>query len=333
MRNPTCFCQGDCDYGCVGGFDLERVIDDFIFLCFFVGNDFLPHLPSLEIRLGAIDTLCDLYKCHFAKLGGFICNGGQVDMGRAKIFCMELGGLEDELLRRHRQEEDKDKSKRRMREDEVKNRKTGKKHKDMLQRVADIATVPRAAPHLMSMRPADKAAEEGAVDEAQKAAAYEQALGRDAAVCLLFDQIKNFAELPDDAESERLPTNLNGYQRAMAHLYCEELGVTAQSKGSEPNREMWLIKKSDANESAATKFKRELDALVKTRQTREIEEDAVMLGVPGWKQRYYARKFQGLDHTQCESIAQHYIEGLCWVMRYYFEGERETWGPVESRLR
>jgi 5'-3' exonuclease len=37
-------------------------IYDYIFLCFFLGNDFMPHFPSINIRTGGVDKMINAYK-------------------------------------------------------------------------------------------------------------------------------------------------------------------------------------------------------------------------------------------------------------------------------
>ena len=43
-------------------FDKETVVNDFIFLSFMVGNDFLPNIPSLEIIQKGIEIMFDVYR-------------------------------------------------------------------------------------------------------------------------------------------------------------------------------------------------------------------------------------------------------------------------------
>jgi 5'-3' exoribonuclease 2 len=84
-------------------FSLEQAIDDWVLLIFFVGNDFLPHLPSLEIREGAIDTLLKIWKQELPRMGGYMTNHGILEMSRAQIILEGLARREDEIFRRRRE--------------------------------------------------------------------------------------------------------------------------------------------------------------------------------------------------------------------------------------
>ena len=45
----------------------------------------------------------------------------------------------------------------------------------------------------------------------------------------------------------------------------------------------------------------------------------IKLGTPGWKKRFYSKKF-GCDSAQSQDVVKAYVEGLCWVMKYYYQG-------------
>ena len=46
----------------------DKFINDFIFICYFLGNDFLPHLPSIDVNIGGLDIILDAYTNTFVKL-------------------------------------------------------------------------------------------------------------------------------------------------------------------------------------------------------------------------------------------------------------------------
>ncbi|KAG8887726.1 5'-3' exoribonuclease 2 [Tulasnella sp. 332] len=86
-------------------FDLELAIDDWVFLIFMVGNDFLPNIPSLDIKQGAITTLLSIWKTELHKMGGFLTDNGSVNLSRLQIILEALGKQEGDIFILAHQEE------------------------------------------------------------------------------------------------------------------------------------------------------------------------------------------------------------------------------------
>ena len=79
-------------------FSVERIIDDFVFFCFFIGNDFLPSLSSLDISEGSLDNIIEMYKQYLPKMNDYITQAGQIHWDRAEPFINMLGSHENEAF-------------------------------------------------------------------------------------------------------------------------------------------------------------------------------------------------------------------------------------------
>lgn len=88
---------------------MERSIDDWVFLCFFVGNDFLPHLPSLDIREGAIEKLVELWKKMVGSGLGYLTDSGNIDLDLCCSLMKDLGEVEDTIFRERKEAESRKK--------------------------------------------------------------------------------------------------------------------------------------------------------------------------------------------------------------------------------
>ncbi|XP_063367692.1 5'-3' exoribonuclease 2 homolog [Cydia amplana] len=222
-------------------YDFERALDDWVFMCFFVGNDFLPHLPSLEIREGAVDRLVNLYKKCVFKTRGWITDSGDVNLDRVQLIMDELGQVEDEIFRRRHANELNFKAR-----EKAKKRQQQRPNFNMLNNTqfAPMAVVGYGA----STKPVQNAREEAA----------------------------NLRRAGMQAEAQQ-ETEQRGRKR------------TADAAG--------LDEEDDAH-------------------------DEVRLWEEGFKERYYESKFEvARDNLEFRyRVALQYVRGLCWVLRYYYQG-------------
>ncbi|XP_053657823.1 5'-3' exoribonuclease 2 homolog [Anopheles marshallii] len=235
-------------------YDFERVLDDWVFMCFFVGNDFLPHLPSLEIRENAIDRLVTLYKKCVYKTRGYLTDSGSVLLDRVEMIMTDLGYAEDEIFRQRKVSEDRFKER----------NKRMRMQKERYQR----PNFQRLNNSQFAPTPLGRGVQPQAIVNPRQEAAHFRMLGQDG----------NAKE--DDAA-----------------------GNSAYQQGRRGT-------KHKAEESLAAVL------------AEEETPDEVRLWEDGFKDRYYESKFdvttQNISFRQ--TVAWEYVRGLCWVLRYYYQG-------------
>jgi len=267
-------------------YDFERCIDDFVFMCFFVGNDFLPHLPSLNIRDGSIDQMMALYIEILPSMENYFTNCGATNLPQVEQFLEYLGGIEDQVFKNRLNQESK------MRAEKGDARKQG----DDGQSVAS-----------------------GSSSSGQ--------MGGDLGGPSTVSKISNM-EASSDTNAWHAQLLANSFSMDLENLETSE---APEPDAKKPRQETGTLappmaKKPETSGKFVDKeFHSALKDRLKEREDLgEAMADTVRLGEgPHWKQRYYFEKFKVkqddlVDFLQ--RIRKAYIEGLCWVLVYYYQG-------------
>jgi 5'-3' exoribonuclease 2 len=78
----------------------QRVIDDYIFLSFLLGNDFITHTPSVDLHNGGFDLLLDLYGRFYMELKSNLVSleKKKINHDFLKNIIRDLGLAEDSIL-------------------------------------------------------------------------------------------------------------------------------------------------------------------------------------------------------------------------------------------
>jgi len=270
-----------------GYYDFERCIDDFVFMCFFVGNDFLPHLPSLSIRDGSIDQMIALYMEILPSLDTYLTDCGKCNMPQVEQFLEYLGGIEDQVFKNRLEREAKKRA-------EV----------DQARHAEEAASASAASP--MAGMPLDAQMQAGgglgSRPEKRKTADWQSA-----------SKASNTQQWQATALAASFTMGLDALD---SPIVAEE---PAEKKAKpDPNRKM-------SGKMVDREFHSTLKDRLNNRQDLgEAMADTIRLGEgPHWKQRYYFEKFKVkqddlVDFLQ--RIRKAYCEGLCWVLIYYYQG-------------
>lgn len=316
----------------------ERLVDDWVFLCFLVGNDFLPHLPSLRIREGAIDRLVTIYRTLPGGGGDalFLHRDGAICAERLELFLEAVGKVEDEIFQDRRKASRKESSEREKRRlAKLSGKLTAHQHHTLKHgKDVDIATI-----YMSTLAEADPSA--GDTNEAP----------RTPEISLGHSHAPKWALPLDDIDT-------SGLTEEAVTLEPISAGITLRKEELSDEAKEWLARKRQREQTRSTSIPHDtridtaatLPAPLIPPQGQErglagdsvgmdddseqndnvgssLESDGetnddVRLWEAGWKDRYYLAKFQqpSTNVTFKTSITREYTRGLSWVLQYYYQG-------------
>ncbi|KAM7517253.1 hypothetical protein LguiA_006836 [Lonicera macranthoides] len=278
--------------------DFECIVDDFIFMCFFVGNDFLPHMPTLEIREGAINLLLAVYKKELRSMGGYLTDASKPNLSRVEHFIQAVGSYEDQIFQKRAR---------------LHQRQAERNKRDKAQVKRGDDAEPRAKPE--SLVPVARF-QGSRLASGPTPSPYKQTGSNGCSVSST--GIKNESQIGQATTGLSV---LNIRAQKVARMSSSGATIGAAIVQAENNLELEAREnKEELKEKLKGRLREKSDAF----NSENPEEDKVKLGVEGWKERYYEEKFSAKTPEELEEIRKdvvlRYTEGLCWVMHYYYEG-------------
>ena len=81
----------------------KNKVYDYVFLCFFLGNDFLPHFPAVNIRTGGVDKMMNSYRATIGNTNDNLTDGKTIYWNNVRKVVEHLANLEEDfIIKEHR---------------------------------------------------------------------------------------------------------------------------------------------------------------------------------------------------------------------------------------
>ncbi|KAJ3799720.1 exonuclease II [Lentinula aff. detonsa] len=266
-------------------YSLERIIDDFILLAVFVGNDFLPNLPDLHIHENGLEKLFEVYKKVLTTMEGYINDAGMINLPRLQLILDEMAQWEVDVF----EKEDSDTNWYKGKQAKYKNGAAPKPTELVLTKTQrDIF---RAMRDWLMEKPSKPLTMPN--DFPAKDRLFILTIARDFNLSLAWDEY--------DEEGHNIVS--------FTPAYSEET-----FDDEEQEAQVALLRVMRKYEKAP------IDGGEEDFDTRAT--NALTHKMDNWKREYYSGKLEISydDPEAMQKLVYRYVEGLQWVMYYYFTG-------------